>query len=86
MPEISPFNLQLVDILGSFWFWKTRWVNMFQMCWISVFCAFTLIQLSVLGAVVEGNPISDGSINEGFRILSFNLFSTEDSVLITVEL
>lgn len=56
------------------------------MCWTSVFCAFTLTQLSVFGAVVEGNSISDGSINEGFRILSFNLFSAEDSVLITVKL
>lgn len=59
---------------------------MFQMCWTSMFCAFTLIQLSVFGAVVEGNSISDGSIDEGFRVLSFNLFSAEDSVLITVKL
>lgn len=59
---------------------------MFQMCWTSMFCAFTLIQLSVFGAVVERNSISDGSICEGFRILSFNLFSAEDSVLIAVKL
>lgn len=51
-----------------------------------MFCAFTLIQLSVFGAVVERNSISDGSICEGFRILSFNLFSAEDSVLIAVKL
>lgn len=56
------------------------------MRWASVFCAFTLVQLSVFGAVVEGNTISDWSVHKGFRILSFNPFSTEDSVLITVKL
>lgn len=65
---------------------KQMWANMFQMCRTSVFCAFTLIQLSVFGAVVEGNSISDGSIYKCSRILSFNLFSAEDSVLITVKL
>lgn len=56
------------------------------MRWASVFCAFTLVQLSVFGAVVEGNTIFDWSVHKGFRILSFNPFSTEDSVLITVKL
>lgn len=81
-----PFHLQWVDFRKLSVLEKQRRANVFQMCWTRVFCAFTLIQLSVFGAVAEGNSISDWSIREGFRILSFNLVSAEDSVLITVKL
>lgn len=63
-----------------------RWINTFLVHQTGVSFLFTLTQLSVFCTVVEGNSIFDGAVHDVLRILSFNLFSAENSVLITVKL